>query len=148
MHAYTIVDHTDTQKSQDVTQNVRQFMLAGNATITVVNEQTGNRFTFKVRQPAKGKPHFVQVLTGPDNTSDYTFLGTIFNAQDYRHGKRSSISQNAPSAKVFGWFWSHLDNLPAQVHVYHEGRCGRCGRKLTVPESIQSGFGPECAGLI
>jgi hypothetical protein len=29
--------------------------------------------------------------------------------------------------------------------VHHEGRCGRCGRTLTVPESIESGIGPECA---
>jgi hypothetical protein len=28
--------------------------------------------------------------------------------------------------------------------VYHKGQCGRCGRELTVPESIKSGFGPEC----
>jgi len=28
--------------------------------------------------------------------------------------------------------------------VFHEGACGRCGRTLTVPESIASGFGPEC----
>jgi hypothetical protein len=32
--------------------------------------------------------------------------------------------------------------------VWHEGRCGRCGRKLTVPESIESGFGPECASIL
>jgi len=29
--------------------------------------------------------------------------------------------------------------------LHHEGKCGRCGRKLTVPLSIETGIGPECA---
>lgn len=33
----------------------------------------------------------------------------------------------------------------AGFKVHHEGKCGRCGRELTVPESIESGIGPECA---
>jgi hypothetical protein len=28
-----------------------------------------------------------------------------------------------------------------QIKIYHEGKCARCGRPLTVPESIESGFG-------
>jgi hypothetical protein len=127
----------------------KQFILAGNATFTVKNADTGNRFTFKV-QTKKNAPHFVRVLTGPNNDdwTNYTFLGTIFDSKDYRHGKRSRISTDAQSAKVFAWFWTSLltDKLPDCIEVHHEGRCGRCGRKLTVPESIQSGFGPDCLG--
>ena len=55
-----------------------QFILAGNALFTVENTATGNRFTFKVRKPDDDKPHFVSVLTGPDNEHDYAFLGTVF----------------------------------------------------------------------
>jgi len=126
----------------------KQFILAGNATVTVENEQTGGRFTFKVIQPDDSKPHFVRVLTGNNNETDYTFLGTIFNKANYRHGRNSRITEQATSAKAFNWVWAHLADLPANVHIYHEGRCGRCGRKLTVPSSIKTGFGPECAGKI
>jgi hypothetical protein len=38
--------------------------------------------------------------------------------------------------------------MPDGVVIWHEGRCGRCGRRLTVPESIESGYGPECIGKI
>lgn len=38
--------------------------------------------------------------------------------------------------------------LPAPGRIYHLGRCGRCGRALTVPSSVESGFGPECAGRV
>jgi hypothetical protein len=30
------------------------------------------------------------------------------------------------------------------VEVWHEGTCGKCGRALTVPSSIENGLGPEC----
>jgi hypothetical protein len=130
--------------------NPRAFMLAGKATFTVVSGKTGTRFTYKVvaKTMNDGKVlHFVSVLTGSDNTSDYTFLGTIFDRASYRHGNRSPIGREAASAKAFAWTWERLTagNLTGAT-IHHEGRCGRCNRALTVPESILSGFGPECAG--
>ena len=124
-----------------------QFMLAGNALFTVQNTATGNRFTFKVRKPDETKPHFVSVLTGSDNESSYSFLGTVFDPHHYRHGRHSRISEDAPSARAFDWLFRQLSagrSLPPQVHVCHCGKCGRCGKTLTVPESVDSGFGPEC----
>lgn len=133
-------------------ETIKQFITAGKAIFTLRNESTGNRFTFKVTkfQPEDGKPamHFVKVLTGSDNNSSYTFIGTIFNDGVYKHSKRSPITPDAQSVKAFEWFVQHVEKLPAVVKVYHEGRCGRCGRRLTVPESILSGFGPECISLV
>ena len=60
--------------------NPLHFILAGNAVFTIENTATGNRFTFKVRRPDDDKPHFVSVLTGPNNENSYSFLGTIFTA--------------------------------------------------------------------
>jgi len=136
-----------------IEQNIRQFVLAGNAYFTLLNTDTGNRLTFRVRQPNEDAPHFVSVLTGPENSSDYTFLGTIFDAGTenarYFHGRRSRISRDAQSARVFNWFFTRLlsGNLPESVEIWHEGRCGRCGRRLTVPESIATGFGPVCVNI-
>lgn len=137
--------------SNAVLVDVTRFMYAGNASFTVVSNATGVRFTFKVRaKEVEGGTtlHFVSVLTGSDNESDYTFLGTIFNRSNFRHGARSSIGVNAPSAKAFAWFFRNVagGGMLQGATVHHEGRCGRCGRKLTVPESIQTGLGPECAG--
>ncbi len=36
--------------------------------------------------------------------------------------------------------------MPEQLEVWHEGCCGKCGRKLTDAESIARGIGPECYG--
>jgi hypothetical protein len=127
-----------------------KFILAGNATFTALNTETKNRFTFKVRKPEENTPHFVSVLYGQNNVKDYRYLGTIFDGTKYAHGKKSTINADAQSARVFKWLWNKLRNggLPECVKIYHEGNCGKCGRKLTVPASIEQGFGPECINYV
>lgn len=135
------------------------FALAGNARFTLVSEATGARFTFLVRKAEKGDGRddrdedrwFVSVLNGPDNSNDYAYLGCIVADRitprgRYQRGKKSKISENARSAKAFSWWWNKIaSGIPAaQCEVWHLGKCGRCGRDLTVPESIDSGFGPDC----
>jgi len=132
----------------DISQ-IKTFVRGGNARFTLVSKATGARVTFRVRASDDGKVHFVKVLTGADNTNSYTFLGTIFQDGTYRRGFRSPIGEDAPSAKAFVWFFDHVaQGDVAKVEFWHEGRCGRCGRVLTVPESIATGFGPECAGRV
>lgn len=127
--------------------DVREFVLAGNARLTLVSKRTGTRFTFKIRQPKPDQPHFVSLLTQPDNERGYTFFGTIFEGLHFRHSPRASLENVAPGPAAFRWFWRSLttqNELHPQLEVWHEGRCGRCGRTLTVPESIENGLGPEC----
>ena len=123
-----------------------KYILAGNSTFTVKNTESRNRFTFKVRKPKKkdATVHFVSVMSGTDS---YQYLGTIFNSKDYYHGKKSKIAASAQSEKVFQYIFSKLitQRLSSLIAIFHSGTCGRCGRKLTVPESIISGIGPECA---
>ena len=126
-----------------------RFLLAGNAHATFVSLKTETRFTYKVvmADPRSGDtrapPHFVSVLTGPDR---YEYLGTIFGSKIYMHGKRSRVSETAPSELAFAWVWQRLTagRVPENIEVYHEGRCGRCNRRLTTPESVTLGIGPEC----
>lgn len=131
-------------------------MFAGNATITLVLNKTGKRFTYKVSVPQrdKGKKQkdlwFISVLTGPLNTSDFTYIGVVRNKGGYQFAltQKSAYGMNAPSVKTFAWFIGKIQELgaiPPEVQVWHEGRCLRCGRKLTVPSSIEDGIGPECA---
>ena len=128
---------------------VTEFMMAGNATLTLKSERTGNRFTYRIRKSEDGNVHFVALLAGSDNESSFQYLGFIRD-RAYSHGRKSRISETAPAAMAFHWFHANLQTrrLPAELQVWHEGKCGRCGRKLTVPESIERGLGPECAGLV
>lgn len=130
--------------------NLKDFMLAGNATFTVRSGKTSERLTFKVRKPNETSPHFISVMNGPDNENSFQFVGTIFGDGTYAHGKKSRISPEAPAGKAARWVVERVlsgKELP-NCEIWHEGRCGRCGRKLTVPESIELGLGPECATRI
>jgi hypothetical protein len=125
--------------------NPIEFIKAGKAIFTVRNEDTGNRFTYKVKKLDDKKIWFVSVLNGSDNYTNYRYIGTIFG-DNFRHTKNSKVSKDAVSFLAFDWVINRLqkNTLPDNVTIHHEGRCGRCGRRLTVPESIESGYGPEC----
>jgi hypothetical protein len=119
-----------------------QFIFGGKSFVTFLNTKSDGRFTFKVVKHKKDDIFFVNVLTGPDI---YTFIGTVRN-DVYKHSHKSNISIGSQSVKVFTYVINKLkiNNLPSFIEIYHDGRCGKCGRQLTVPESIESGFGPEC----
>lgn len=135
---------------------IEKFVHGGKAIVTVVSKRTKQRFTYKFTRPKQSTrpgqpPTFVSVLSGPDNTTAYSYVGTMFPSKsdplEIVHTAKSRISKDAPSAKAAQWFVRALaagSDVLEQCEVWHEGRCGRCGRTLTVPESIESGFGPEC----
>lgn len=144
----------------------KRFLLAGNSTFTVRSKRTMKRFTFRLKQadsiPGResDRPWFASLLTGPDNSNDFKYFGFIKfqndyggGAYNYVHGRpgKSCAARSAESVQAFVFTVFNILNrnrIPTEVEFWHEGRCGRCGRKLTDPESIERGFGPECSGKI
>lgn len=135
------------------------FITGGNAYFTMKNRETEVRFTYHVAIPDDQKPEtariwFVGLLTGTDNTSDYSYIGYLRRSDTgkfyFTYGKKSGIKSDAAGVvaftKVFNGLLANGLTLP-KLEIWHEGRCCRCGRKLTVPESIESGIGPECAKI-
>jgi hypothetical protein len=118
-----------------------RFIFAGNSIATFLNRETQNRFTYSVKKAKSSNLFFVSVLTGPEQ---YSYLGTVSGGV-YKHGKKSAFSK-AQSEKVFAYVLNKLkaQSLPDQIEIWHEGKCGKCGRPLTVPASIETGIGPEC----
>jgi hypothetical protein len=131
-------------------QDITTAVFAGNATITLVSGKSGKRFTYKITQgdekDGQPGPFFVKVLTGQDNTNDYTYAG-IWTKNGVKPTKNSKIGTEADSMKLINWALPHIVGgyLPTNVEVWHTGRCCRCGRLLTVPESVAHGIGPDCA---
>ena len=138
----------------DSVENVKMFLIGGKAILTLESKKTGRWFTYRIKRAKKDdekSPFFVSVLTGMNNDSAYTYMGTIFNNDklSFKLTKNSKIGEDALSYKAFNFFFSLLmeNKLHPDMVVYHRGVCGRCGRALTVPESLITGLGPECRKL-
>ena len=119
-----------------------KFIFAGNSTFTLLNSETENRFTYRVKKAKDSNLFFLSVLTGSEQ---YSYLGTISNG-NYKHGNKSNFTAGFQSEKVFSYVLNKLktESLPECIEIWHEGKCGKCNRPLTVPSSIENGIGPEC----
>jgi hypothetical protein len=144
----------------------KDFVLAGDATFTVEvppqHRPPGGHpwYTYRVRhKEAEGnyaEMWFVSSLSGPDNTSDYKlYLGRLYPYEgQVALTAKSKITPESYRYRLLNrvlarvWAGDHAAYESAGFQVHHEGKCGRCGRKLTVPESVESGIGPECAKRI
>ena len=128
-----------------------RFFSGGNAIFTISNNK-GNHYTYKIRKPKftdnPNPPFFVKLLTGPQNTNDYTYLGiSIPQHNEIRLTAKSKYKYDSIPVKVIQWAIKQVaDNkpLPEGYAIQHEGRCCRCSKVLTTPESIERGIGPEC----
>ena len=132
-----------------------RFMFSGNAVLTVVNRKSGSRLTFKIQRAKEAKhgrrPWFVKLGSGPA----FDYIGLIGErSQDTPDArlrvKRGGTLQEQRGVAAFEWILRTLNTskmaatITPLIEIWHEGKCGRCARPLTDPESIKTGFGPEC----
>jgi hypothetical protein len=126
---------------------INRFVTAGKAMITLTSEKTQARFTYRVSKiPDADDKFFVGVMTSKSNEDAFTYIG-LLEGNRFRRTQKAKLSENATPVKGFKYFCEHvLENghMPEQLSIRHEGRCGRCSKPLTVPESIDRGFGPIC----
>ncbi len=132
----------------------KEFILAGAAIFTIATPEGHKTYKIRVKDATDRFPAtiFVSLLVGPDNESDYAYLG-ILNAQT---GAVRTTGKSCRAANHFDvrllerilarvWANDHSAYESKGYRTFHEGKCGRCGRTLTVPASVESGIGPECA---
>ena len=130
-------------------EDIKTFVMGSHAKFTLESNRTGEYFTYKVWASTETGPRFVSVLSGPD---EWTYVGMLLPKEDKTIQlcfTKKSIKQVTTSARTLTWFLRHLNagNIGklAQVQFLHSGKCCRCGRTLTTPESIAAGIGPVCA---
>lgn len=131
--------------------DVARFVRGGRAVLTVRSKRSGEHRTYRVSRSVKddgtATPFFLGLLSGPDNTADYTYVGVMDETTGaVRLTKASKFTAESVPVRAWNYVAKHLLNgdLPPDADVMHEGRCGCCVRALTVPESIARGIGPEC----
>ncbi len=132
----------------------KAFFLGGNATFTVQSGKTGKHLTFKIRKPEASATYpnpayLVSAMTGTDNESHFTYLGKLCPMTgSISLTPKSKFPNNDERVIVARWALDKVWNDKPVIggsSIQHEGKCGCCGRKLTNPESLASGIGPECS---
>lgn len=133
--------------------NMINYVTGGHAVFTLQSTKLDKRYTYKINADSKCENRFyANVLYGPDNGTDYRFLGFFYRdnftlkASKYTNFEHNIINTDNRfrMLEVFLQILCTEDELPETCIFYPSGRCARCGRLLTTPESIESGFGPEC----
>lgn len=121
----------------------RTYAFGGKSIITIVSNKTQRHYTYKFTA-VKGEAgaFIVEVMIG----HKYYAFGKIL-----RFGKGFKyipkyVSKQDINYKAFMWTWRHIVNnvFPKKVYVWREDKCCVCGKRLTFPESIVKGIGPEC----
>jgi hypothetical protein len=144
-----------------------EFLFGGKATFTVLNGNRDKSYTFQINHaegrekepgnPAAGKwPErwFAKLLTGSDNTSDYTLFGMV--------DRRTGLVTLTQKVKARGWtlatesvrvlqfvtVWAVKgEDMPGGIVLQAPTHCGRCNRLLTAPRERNPYWpwlGPEC----
>jgi hypothetical protein len=146
----------------------KEFITAGKAIFTIENpdnfradwkkknnEEPKPHYTFRVKFKAASaefdEAYFVQLLTGPDNTANYSYIGLLNPATgEVRLTGNSKRGENSVEVQLLRRTLKRVwDGTADEIEkhgfkLHHEGRCGRCHRLLTTPESVERGIGPEC----
>jgi hypothetical protein len=129
------------------------LVFAGNCRVTVVGDRS--RYTFRVsaakpnpNYPNAAPTYFVGLLTGPDNTSDYQYIGATARGAEFRLTRASRLPADSPPVLAASFLFRALatgnERAWSRVQVWHEDTCARCGRDLTDPASIATRLGPDC----
>jgi hypothetical protein len=132
---------------------ISNFIFAGKATFTVRSATSGKHWTFRIKRKKDSDIYFVSLLTGSNNDEDYSYLGYLKSyAGDisYNTSPKSCRKREDAAHSVIQFLLNSLEaaTLHPKFELYHEGKCARCGRTLTDPNSIERGLGPECATRI
>lgn len=132
------------------------FLRAGKALFTVSNGK-GEHYTFKVRgregewKGRKTMTYFVSVKTHDGGRFPYAYIGLLNDNGTIKTTAKSKFLPGTREYDVAAWACGVVTNgkmIPDSYEIAHAGKCGRCGRTLTDPASIEHGIGPECRSIM
>jgi hypothetical protein len=122
---------------------IENFLFAGKAVFTIRSAKTGQHYTYRVNKKKDSDIFFIALNLG---YKEFVYLGYVKNRRFTTTAKscRSATSKEVLAFKFLLKQISLVGDLRQDLEFFHEGTCGRCGRALTDPVSIELGLGPTC----
>lgn len=127
-------------------------LISHNGEFTIKSPRGGHK-TFQIKTTLRGKlkgKRILKVLVGPDNTTDYE--GFAFVSDDETRFNVWARFKGTDREMYATMLLDMMQNGEASqfaikgYELLKATVCRKCNRKLTTPESIESGIGPICAG--
>lgn len=130
-----------------------KFILAGNSEFVLYSTKTKGKFEYRMtRKNSRDKEDSYIYFLNTKIDGEYMYAGVIWfdeKTQEFKfgQGKNGRVDYRHLNIRSLLFVLNKLNSggIPQYCEVFHTGTCGRCGRKLTTPESILTGLGPECS---
>ena len=132
----------------------RVHLTAGRALFTIDNGR-GEHFTYSVtRKDARqgGDIYFVSLRRNGESRP-FQYVGVLELTEPYtlRLTSRSVFAKDSVEVRAFRFALRVIQDiqpLPSGYAIMGSDTCAACGRTITVRESIETGFGPECGSRL
>lgn len=123
------------------------YLFAGNSLTTIVNENSGNRLTYKIKKHKTKDIFFISCSYAYEQYKYICLAEKVNGMYLLRFTNGSKVSEDSQCYKVINYVIHFLQNgeIPNFIKIYHHNICVKCGRTLTVPSSILQGMGDYCA---
>ncbi len=131
------------QGNNEVQVNLMDYLLGGRSDFTLVQDGTA-QVDYTIQANDKKTCYFVYTESLTTGKVIYQGYFTPSEKRVCRAKKVNVDEYNERAIRALEWVFRHSERLPSVVHIYHHGRCSRCGKKLTDAESLACGLGPSC----
>lgn len=144
-------------------ESVRHALEHGRALVTVRSFKTGKHVTilftgrkakpgggYVSRATSEGRVGLgtgADVIEVRDTLADYpdNYVGRLYtDSAEWRAGKAANGARVYAAEKVLAYA---LGQAALASDIFLATQCGRCGKQLTDPVSVERGLGPECFGV-
>jgi hypothetical protein len=134
-----------------------RMLLAGSLIATVTSKRTGQHVTLRLkasRKDTSGGPTWPRV---PFEDATHVFIDDYDGERVATfYPQKGKLWLEAGTTAAVQWTVVHLlrflagkdPAFEAQAELAEADLCGRCGRELTDPVSIERGLGPDCFGAL
>lgn len=142
-----------TNLTPDLSRRAGRMLAAGRLTATVTSKRTGQHITVSIKccRNAPDAPYGQKWPTTSPAEATHVFLeagkhdkiGVIYPQRD-RYSLYTGYDPAREYAAAMVLRYACGEHFESEI--VEADQCGCCGRKLTDPESIARGIGPECYG--
>ena len=124
--------------------DIKHYVYAGKSVVTLQSPtNVSHTYYFKRPDISAGFPPDVLFVYVIHEGQTLFYLGMIEQGK-FRVTKASRFLPDTPVVIGVHRILKMCSFYDYQMKLYHEGTCGRCGRKLTGATSRERGIGPSC----